>query len=313
MMYDTIILGAGAAGLTAALYTSRRALTTLVITQDIGGQAATTPDIENYPGFKHVDGSALTQAMYEQVVAFGARFVFTQAKDITKTDNIFTVKTHNQSHNARTVILAFGLSRRRLGVPGEEAFLGKGVSYCATCDAPLYKDKNVAVVGFGEAANDAALLLSKISRYVYLITKQPSLTGDQSLIQNVRSFDNIAIFTDATVQAIEGDTTVKQLQIIRDNTRQTIAVQGVFIEAGFTIASDFVADLVDLDDREQIKVTRHGETSVPGIFAAGDVTDMPYKQVVISAGEGAKAGLQAYAYINDKNPNTVGIDWGIKK
>jgi len=314
MKYDVIIVGGAAAGLTAAIYTTRRALKTLVITQDIGGQAATTPDIENYPGYEHIDGMELMGKFKDQAEKTGAEFIYEEVKEVVPEDDLFKVKTNTKEFESRAVILAFGLTHRHLGVPGEEEFGGKGVSYCATCDAPLFKQKDVAVVGGGNSALDAALLLSKMARKVYLIHRRDQFRGEQVLIDRVMAADNIEIVYNSKTKEIRGEMVVNKIivtDVEKELEEREIEVNGVFVEIGFQVKGDLVKGLVELDEAKQIKVNKNNETSTPGIFAAGDVTAIDYKQIIISAGEGAKAALQAYKYLNGGKAS--GVDWGLKK
>lgn len=315
--YDTIIIGGGAAGLTAAIYAARRTLKTLVISQDIGGQAATTTHIENYPGYDLVDGAILMQKFQQQAQKFGAEFAYEEVQKIIKLDDdTFKVKTPANEYTGKTLILAFGLTRQKLGMPGEEKLAGKGVAYCATCDAPLYKGKVVAVVGGGNSALDAALLLSKISPKVYLIHRRDEFRGEEVLVNEIKKAKNIELVLNSKPVAVNGDKLVESIvvsDVNDENKKREIKVQGVFVEIGLVAKPDIIKGLVDLDKKNQVITTKDGATSSPGIFAAGDITDIQYKQVVISAGEGAKAALQAYKYLQGKKGAPVGIDWGIKK
>lgn len=313
MKYDVIIVGGAAAGLTAAIYTTRRALKTLILTQDIGGQAASTPDIENYPGYDHIDGMELMGKFKDQAEKYGAEIIYQEVKEVIKDGDIIKAKTNTDEFQARSVILAFGLTHRHLGVPGEEEFGGKGVSYCATCDAPLFKQKDVAVVGGGNSALDAAILLSKLANKVYLVHRRDEFRGEQVLIDRVKETENIEIIYNSKVKEIQGEMLVNKLVVTyieNESKIREIDLQGVFVEIGFQVKGDLVKDLVDLDASNQILVNKNNETSATGIFAAGDVTDIAYKQIIISAGEGAKAALQAYKYLNAGK--TTGVDWGIK-
>ncbi len=316
MVYDVVIIGGAAAGLTAAIYTTRRAMKTLVVTQDIGGQAASTPDVENYPGFEHIDGLELMQRFQKQAKKFGAEFVFAEVKEIKKKDNTFIVRNNDKEFEARAVILAFGLTHRHLGVPGEDRLGGKGVSYCATCDAPLFKNKEVAVVGGGNSALDAALLLSQLAKKVYLIHRRDKFRGEEFLANKVQAADNIEILYNSKTKEISGETVVEKIIVtdVADESKvREVPVQGVFVEIGFQVKADLIKNLVKLDDNKQIIISSDCETSEPGIFAAGDVTNISYKQIIISAGEGAKAALQAYKYLNAGASSAIGIDWGSKK
>ncbi|MFH1207206.1 MAG: FAD-dependent oxidoreductase [Patescibacteria group bacterium] len=313
MEYDVIIVGGGSAGLTAAIYASRRAIKTLVISQDIGGQASITDIVENYPGHESIAGPDLMAKFHKQAEQFGAEFLFDEVKKIEKSKDIFLVKTASQEYIAKTIILAFGLSHRHLGVPGEERLIGRGVTYCATCDGPLFKRKRVAVVGGGNSGVSTALYLSGIAGQVYLFSRGGKLKGEAVLVDQLSGKKNIEIFTGIAAKEITGQERVESLIVtdVDDSTKvRNFAVDGVFVEIGYTVKSDFIKGLVKVDPQNQIIISPNNETSVPGIFAAGDVTTVTYKQIVISAGEGCKAALQAYKYLQQKSGKTaVMIDW----
>jgi len=314
-MYDVIIIGAGAAGMTAALYAARRALKTLVISKDIGGQATMTSHIENYPGIDLINGMELMLKFKNQAEKFGAEFVFGEVRKIKKEKDIFTVWANGGNYKAQVLILAFGLTPRDLGVPGEEKFRGKGISYCATCDAPLYKNKIVAVVGGGNSALDAAFLLSKMAVKVYLIHRREEFRGEEILIKRVKENSNIELILNSEVREVKGDKKIESI-LIEDNQgkKREIKIDGVFVEIGHEVKADFIRGLVNLNEKNEIIVDCNCQTSEPGIFAAGDVTNMEYKQIVISAGEGAKAALSAYRYLEEKTGKRgMGIDWGRKE
>ncbi len=320
MLSDVVIVGGGAAGLSAAIFSSRRALRTTVISQDIGGQAATTEEIENYPGIAFTGGPALALAMKAQSEKFGARFVFERAERLEAvrledgTDG-YRVTTDRGTHDTRTLILAYGLSHKHLGVPGEKEFAGQGVSYCATCDAPLFKGRRTAVIGGGNSALDAALLLSKFCPSVTLIHRGLKFSGEAVVIEQVNRAPNIDRIINTVVSEIRGTRRVESIALadVADPAKtKTLPVDGVFVEIGFQVNPKLVEGFVDLDARKQIIITPACETSRPGVFAAGDITTILYKQIVISAGEGAKAGLQVYKYLQSKGIATApfSTDWG---
>lgn len=312
--YDVTIVGGGAAGLTAALYAARRGLSVVVLSQDIGGQASTTGTIENYPGFDIIDGFELMMKFKTQAEKYGAVVKLEEVKKLEREENGFRVTTVADAYHSRTVIVANGLMHKHLNVPGEEEFNGKGVSYCATCDAPLFKGKNVAVVGGGNSAMDAALLLAKLCPQVTIITSNAEFRGERVLIDRMNQTPNIKQILNGKTQSIEGDTTVTGITVEHDGTPQHIVVQGVFVEVGYTVNPKLVADLVPLDQQNQIIIDHQTNgTSVPGLFAAGDVTTIQQKQIVISAGEGAKAALAVDQYLQSlgHKPKTGVTDWGV--
>ncbi len=310
--YDIIIVGAGPAGLTAAVYTTRRSMKTLVISKDVGGQMGLTDDIENYPGFESIGGMELGKKMHEQAAKTGTEFLFSEVTDLEKKGEEFVVKTIDKEISARAVILAFGLTPRNLNVPGEAELTGKGVTYCATCDGPLYKDKEVAVIGGGNSALDAAEYMSRLCKKVYLIHRRDQFRGEQVLVDQVKATKNIEIIYNANTTAIKGKDRVEGLTYkTLDDKDGEIAVSGIFIEIGHVAKTDWLQDILEVNDRQEIKITKDCQTNMAGVFAAGDISDITYKQAVISAGEGAKAALQAYRYL--QGSEGVGPDWTPKK
>jgi len=311
MLYDVIIVGAGPAGLTAAIYTSRRNLKTLILSKGLSDQVSETEHIENYPGFKKIEGYKLIQKFEEQVRDFSVEIIFEEVVKIISKKNSFILKTTQKSYEGKAVILAFGKAPRTLNVPGEKEFTGKGVSYCATCDAPLYRDKIVAVIGGGNAALDAVLLLSKIAKKVYLVHRRNEFRGFEAEVDKVKERKNVKLVLSHVAVEFKGDKFLKSVIVENVNTKEKrdIVVDGVFIEIGSEVKTDFIKEMVKLDKNNHIIINNNCETSYPGIFAAGDVSNTPFKQIVVSAGEGAKAGLQAYNYLHGiKTP--FNADWG---
>lgn len=311
-MYDVIIVGGAAAGLTAAIYTSRQGLKTLVLSKDIGGQALLTPHIENYPGFEVVSGIELMEKFKEQAERFGTEFRFEEVKGIRKDEDHFIIHTANNSYESIAVILAFGKTPRDLGVDGEDRLVGKGVSYCAVCDAPLFANKKVAVIGIGEPALEAVEMLCRVASRVYLLYPSSRIVANTMLIDSCMK-ENVEIFLNAKVKEIRGNERVEGIVFVDKDGEKGLDVDGVFIEMGYVAKTSIVKDLVALNDKGEIIVDKEQKTSQEGIFAAGDVTDIPYKQVVISAGDGAKAGLSAYNYIQRLHGKpTIKGDWKAK-
>ncbi|MCX6811401.1 MAG: thioredoxin-disulfide reductase [Candidatus Berkelbacteria bacterium] len=298
--YDVIIIGAGAAGLTAAIYTARRELKTLVLSMNLGGQAALASEIENYPGSDSKSGVELMKKFAEQAEKFGAEIVFDLAKKIEKKDMAFNIQSERNKYEAKAVILALGKTPRQLNVPGEGKFHGKGVVYCATCDAPLFKGKVVAVVGGGNSSFDAALLLTQIAKKVYLIHRRDEFRAEEYRVEKLKKAKNAEFLLNSEIKDLKGDDFLKSAVIINNKTNKEleIEIEGLFVEIGYEVEPTLFKDLVDIDELNQIKTLNCGQTSTPGVFAAGDVSDIPYKQIVISAGAGAKAALCAYDYIN---------------
>ncbi len=296
-MYDLIIIGAGPAGITAAVYAARKRMELLVITRDIGGQAAWSGDVENYTGYQFITGPELAMKFEEHMRKYNIALKEKEsALEIKKTGNTVSVKTDKDTYLAKAVIIASGKRTRELGVPGEKEFKNKGLTYCATCDGPLFSGKDVAVIGGGNSTLDAALQLIKIAKHVYLVNITEQLGGDEVMRESLKKSDKATIFNQAQVTAVLGDKFVSAIKIKRQGKEENLSVQGVFVEIGLIPNSDCAAE-VEKNKLGEIKINCHNETSLPGVFAAGDVTDVPEKQIIIAAGEGAKATLSAFRYL----------------
>lgn len=296
---DLIILGGGPAGLTASVYAARKKLDFMVLTKDIGGQAIWSVAVENYLGFSVIPGLELVERFQEHVEQFGITIEFDPAARMAREDNHFVVTTESgRTYRSRTVIVATGKSPRYLGVPGEKELIGKGVAFCATCDAPLFAGMDVAVVGGGNAALDAAMQLSSIATHVTLVSIG-GLTGDPITIEKLQQKDNVEFLLDHETLEVLGDTFVSGLRVRDRNSgiEKTLDVKGVFVEIGSVPNTQLVEGFLALNERKEIIINCFCETSVPGVFAAGDVTHVPDKQIIIAAGEGAKALLRAYEYL----------------
>lgn len=298
--YDVIIIGAGAAGLTAALYASRRELKTLVISVNLGGQAAMASDIENYPGGETKSGVKLMKKFADSAKKFGAKIVYDEVTSIKKTNGGFKITAKREKYQTKTIIIASGKKPRLLKAKGEGKFHGKGIVYCATCDAPLFRDKIVAVVGGGNSAFDAAVLLTKIAKKVYLIHRREEFRAEESDIEKLKKEKNTEFVLNTEIEEIKGNDFVESVIVKnnQDGSKKEIRLSGLFVEIGYDVDPSLFEKLVEIDEINQIKIDACGRTSTPGIFAAGDVTNVSYKQIVISAGAGSKAALCAYDYIN---------------
>jgi alkyl hydroperoxide reductase subunit F len=297
-MYDLIIIGAGPAGITAAVYAARKKMNFLVITVDIGGQAAWSGDIENYTGYQFVSGPELVSKFEEHMRKYRIEMKEGErAAGMERSGDVIMVRTDRSRYEARSVIIASGKVSRELGVPGEKEFKNKGLTYCATCDGPLFAGKNVAVIGGGNSALDAALQLMKIAKRVHIVNNTPKLGGDPIMREKVEAGPSVTVHNDSKVTAITGDGTVGGVTILKAGRAESIPVEGIFVEIGLVPNSRF-ADGVDKNGSGEIIINCKNETSVPGVFAAGDVTDVPEKQIIIAAGEGSKAALAAFRYIS---------------
>ncbi len=296
-MYDLIIIGAGPAGITAAVYAARKRMNFILLTKDIGGQAAWSADIENYTGYQFITGPDLAQKFQEHLGKFDIMLKEDEeAVELVKVGNTVKVSTNKATYLAHAAIIASGKRSRELRVPGEKEFKNKGLSYCATCDGPLFSNKDVAVIGGGNSALDAALQLVKIARKIYLINSAVNLTADAIMQEKLNLAKNAVILNNTEVLEILGDKMLGAIKIKRDNKQELLSVEGVFVEIGLIPNSDFVKE-VEKNNLGEIIVNCQNQTNVEGIFAAGDVTDVPEKQIIIAAGEGAKACLSAYRYL----------------
>lgn len=298
MIYDLIIIGAGPAGITAAVYAARKRMKFLVLTGDIGGQAGWSGDIENYTGYQFVTGPELVSKFEEHMRKYSIDFHENEeVKEIGRSGDSVKIKTAKGEYQAKAAIIASGKISKELGVPGEKEFKNKGLTYCATCDGPLFSGKDVAVIGGGNSALDAALQMIKIAKTVYVINNTDRLGGDAVMREKVQGAPNVKVVNGAKVTAVTGIKMVSGISVRTKSGEESIPVQGIFVEIGLIPNSSF-ADSVEQNENGEIMINCKNETSVPGIFAAGDVTDVPEKQIIIAAGEGSKAALSAFKYIN---------------
>ena len=311
--YDVIIIGGGPAGLTAAVYALRRQLKTLIIVKGLGGQVTLASEIQNWPGTISTTGFELADSFRKQAEKWGAKFDFNEATKLEKDGDNFLIRTNAQEYRAMSVILAFGLTPSDLGVKGEEQFKGRGVSYCATCDGPLYKNKKVVVVGGGNSALEAVEYLSRLAEKVYLVNNTDRLIADNVLIQQAKAKGNLELFCSHEVVEIKGEKKVEGVLIVDVNNKEAqheIAADGIFVEVGHRPKTDWLRGTLNLNQRGEVVVDRKNQTSLEGVFAAGDCTDIDYKQIVVAAGEGAKAALSAYKYVAGKVGGPIKHDWG---
>jgi alkyl hydroperoxide reductase subunit F len=298
-MYDVIILGAGPAGLTAAVYTARKFMKTLIITENIGGQALESWAIENYMGYRMVTGEDLMKKFEEQARELQIQLELDGVLGISRDGSSFTVKTATErSFVARTVIIATGKHPKMLGLEGEERFIGRGLSICATCDGPLFRGKNVAVVGGGNSALQTAIEMSGIAKTVHLLIRS-QVRADQVYRDTCRAKENIIVHTGIEVTKLYGEQGITGLGIRHRDTGEVaqIDVDGVFLEIGWLPNTGFLEGFVALNAGKEVVVDENAGTNIPGVFAAGDVTSIKGKQIIIAAGEGAKAALEVYEYL----------------
>lgn len=299
-IYDLVIIGAGPAGITAVVYAARKKMDSLVVTKDIGGQASLSGDIQNYTGYQFITGPELAIKFEEHMRKFNFDIKENEeVKELISEKGAFLVKTDKDNYQAKTVIVASGKRSRELGVTGEREFKNKGLTYCATCDGPLFAERDVAVIGGGNSALDAVLQLTKIANKIYVINITDNLTGDGIMQEKIRADNKVSIFNNSRVKEILGDSFVQTIKIEEDKEEKVLDVQGIFVEIGLIPNSDFAPSL-EKNERKEIIVNQQNETNIPGIFAAGDVTNVPEKQIIIAAGEGAKAVLSTFRYLSTR-------------
>ncbi|MGI6022294.1 MAG: FAD-dependent oxidoreductase [Methanoculleus sp.] len=297
-VYDVVIVGAGPAGLTAAVYCARKLLKAVVVSESIGGQAAWSWAIENYMGFRMITGEDLVRKFEEQVRGFDVSLELDSIQEVRKEDDTFLVRAvSGNTYRCRSVILASGKYPRTLGLPGEDRLMGRGVSVCSTCDAPLFRDRPVAVVGGGNAAIQTAIEMVKIASSVTLIVRR-SLTCDEVYVEQAMEM-GVRILPRSEISALHGDQALTGITVRDRETGRERAfdVEGLFLEIGRVPNTGFLGDLVTLNDLGEIVVDENNHTNVPGVFAAGDATCIKGKQIIIAAGEGAKAALAAHEHL----------------
>ncbi|MDA2920156.1 glutaredoxin 3 [Desulfobacterota bacterium AH_259_B03_O07] len=299
-LYDVAIIGAGPAGLAAAVYAIRKNLFTVIISSDIGGQLGITYEVANYPGFQLITGPDLVQKFSEHVEQYGIeRLVGEKVTGIELDGRAKRIKTASGKEICtKTVIIATGTHKRELNIPGEKELAGKGVVYCSTCDGPLFRDLTIAIVGGGNAGLEAALEMDDVAKKVYLISRY-DWTGDEILQDKIAVKKNLEVLKYHEPVELHGKDRVEGITVRNNRTGKTkrLDVDGVFIEIGLFPNTDFVLDLVETNELGEIIVDNHGQTGVRGIFAAGDAIESHDKQVIIAAGEGARAALGAFEYI----------------
>jgi len=300
MKYDLIIIGAGPAGMTAGLYAVRENLKTVIVSKDIGGTANSILLLENWPGFKGT-GAELMKQFYEHLKTYNVNFVMDEVSNIFKNNREFIVKTKKAELRTRAVILATGTERKKLNIPGEKELTGKGVSYCTTCDAFFFRNKILAVIGGSDCAAVSALTLADIAKKVYIIYRGKKLRCENINSKKLENRKNIQIIYNAIPKRIKGKEKVESLIVRQQGKNKEISLDGVFIEIGAVPLTKFAKNLnLKFDKENYVVVDKNMKTSIPGIFAAGDITSHKLKQVIVAAGQGAIATKSANEYINKK-------------
>lgn len=305
-MYDLIIIGGGPGGLSAALYASRSKLKTLVIEGTIeGGQIAGTADVENYPGIIKIDGMELGQVMKQQCENFGAEIIYETVEKVDLEGTVKKVTAGDKVYESKTVIVATGAKPREMGVPGEKEFQGRGVSYCATCDAAFYQDLPVYVIGGGDSAVDEALFISKFASTVYIVHRRDELRASKNLQDRAMNTPNIKFIWDTVVEEVKGDKIVKELVLKNKKTGEVTTISsdkelfGIFVFIGNVAQTELFKDVLTLKDG-YIVTNEEMETNIEGVYAIGDVRSKKIRQVVTAASDGAIAAINAERYIAEK-------------
>lgn len=300
-MYDIIIIGSGPAGLSAAIYAQRVCLDTIVIEKNgiSGGQVLNTWEVDNYPGFPGVTGFELSRQFREHANKLGARVVQDEVVQVELSGNVKKVVCEEETYEARCVILASGAHHRTLEVPGEEELRGAGVSYCATCDGAFFRGRTVAVVGGGDAALEDAIFLARMCEKVYIVHRRDKLRGAKRLQERLQALENIEFVWNSETAAIEGNAQVEALRLRQTKTgeERRLDVDGVFIAVGIAPESELYAGQLELDEQGYIRADESGQTSVPGVFAAGDVRTKALRQILTAASDGANCVASAERYL----------------
>jgi len=301
--YDCIIIGGGIAALTGALYLGRYERKVLVVCDSFGGQIATAGEIENFPTYKSINGAEIITKLKAQVESLSSVELKegTKVSSVTEGQNGFEVKSNDVNFSGKSILIATGKRHRQLGLEGEDELTGKGVSYCATCDSPFAKDKRVAVVGGGNSAIEAAQILSKFTQKIYLVNINEKLSGEKVRVDQIEADEKIEIMPETTVTALVADGGTLSAIKIKDKggNESLLECQMVFIEIGWVPNSESFAQVVNLNEKKEIIIECETNQAQKGIFAAGDITDVPAKQAIIAAGEGAKAAVAINQYLEN--------------
>jgi thioredoxin reductase (NADPH) len=299
-----VIIGSGPAGLTAALYTARAQLEPLVISgSQLGGQISITSEVENYPGFPHgTTGPELVELMRAQAETFGTRLLIDEVTEVDfRSGPPFTVKSHSETYQAQAVIVTVGASPIRLGVPGEEEFIGRGVSFCATCDGFFFRDKEVVVVGGGDSAIEEGIFLTRFATQVQVVHRRDQLRAGEALKRRAMDNEKIDFVWDSVVEEIVGNGKVEAIRLrnLKTGDRQQMPTDGVFIFIGHYPNSSLFKDQLKMDEKGYLTVDERFMTSVPGVFAAGEIMDPVYRQIATSVGQGCSAAMMAERWLRE--------------
>ena len=309
--FEIVIVGAGPAGLSAGMYVARQNVSCLIISKDLGGQMNLIPKLENYPGTIMSSGQILAKTLETQYLSFKGEIVYDTVEKIDESEDGFKIKTTRSEYKAKAIVLAPGKVPNMLGVENESEYFNKGIHYCTKCDAPFYQGRITASIGVGSYLVESGLLLSRMASKMYLILKGSKLAGDKDLVATLENNKNIEIITQSSVKSISGNSTLRQITLV-DSTgsEKVLDVDALFIELGSKINLDYVKHLVKINTKGEIEIESGGMTSHPAIFAAGDATTIPYKQIIVACGDGSNAGLSAFNYVEKlKGKPGIRADW----
>jgi len=309
--FEIVIVGAGPAGLSAGMYVARQNVSCLVISKDLGGQMNLIPKLENYPGTIMSSGPILAKTLETQYLSFKGEIVYDTVEKIDESEDGFKIKTTRSEYKAKAIVLAPGKVPNMLGVENESEYFNKGIHYCTKCDAPFYQGRITASVGVGSYLVESGLLLSRMASKMYLILKGSKLAGDKDLVATLENNKNIEIITQSSVKSISGNSALQQITIVDSSgAEKVLDVDALFIELGSKINLDYVKHLVKINTKGEIEIESGGMTSHPAIFAAGDATTIPYKQIIVACGDGSNAGLSAFNYLEKlKGKPGIRADW----
>ena len=296
-VYDLLIVGGGIAGITAAIYAARKEMKFAIIAPEFGGEIVNTSFVENWPGIKSIKGRDLANTYIEHMKSLNVEIIEDAAIDVKYDEEHFWVTTYGEVYESKTIIWATGSQYKELGVLGEGELRSRGVTYCSICDGPLYKHKVVAIVCVGNNALTSAIYMANIAKKVYVLVRSDNIRGDPVLLDALKKHLNVEIFINSKVKSINGQ---KEVHSITLENGQEVEVNGVIINVGYTPITEPVKNIVELNSYGYVEVDWKGMSKTPGLFAAGDVVFSPYKQLVISASDGAKAALGAYDYLSAK-------------
>jgi len=309
--FEIVIVGAGPAGLSAGIYVARQNVSCLIISKDLGGQMNLIPRLENYPGAIMTRGQILAKTLETQYLSFKGEIVYDTIEKIDEFEGGFKIKTTRSEYAAKSVVLAPGKVPNMLGLENESEYFNKGIHYCTKCDAPFYQGRTTASVGVGSYLVESGLLLSRMASKMYLILKGSKLAGDKDLVATLENNKNIEIITQSSVKSISGNSALQQITLVDSSgAEKVLDVDALFIELGSKINLDYVKHLVKINTKGEIEIESGGMTSHPAIFAAGDATTIPYKQIIVACGDGSNAGLSAFNYLEKlKGKPGIRADW----